>query len=321
VYSHATNHCTAELTIESSTVSGNTASLDGGGVWNSGSDHGTALATIEDSTISGNTGTDDGGGVHNMSYTYYDDSSATVFINQCTISGNDAGGDGGGVKNDNLSASISLVPPPDAATVNLSHATVSDNAASGYGGGVYNYQGTVDMGHIVLSGNTAMQKGNEIYNYEGVVNGGDHNLFGHGDETDADAFAGGPVFTPTVPTDINATQAPTGTNVPLGDILARLADNGGPTETHALVPDSPAIDAGDPAFTPPPDFDQRGPGFPRVAYGVIDIGAYEAQPPAAVGGATVPPDGLAVLARSAGVLASLMGVLGSGVALSRRRRT
>jgi CSLREA domain-containing protein len=318
VYSHATNHCTAELTIESSTVSGNTATEDGGGVWNSGRDNGTALATIEDSTVSGNTATDDGGGIHNMSYTYYDDPSATVFIRQCTISGNDAGGDGGGVKNDNLSHSIDLVPPPDAATVNLSHATVSDNAASRHGGGVYNYQGTVDMGHIVLSGNAATQEGNEIYNHEGVVNAGDHNLFGHGDETDADAFA---YFAPTVPSDINATKAPTGTNVALADILDPLTDNGGPTETHALFPGSPAIDAGNPGIPSPPEFDQRGPGFPRVAYGVIDIGAYEVQEPARepVGGATVPPDGLASLGRAAGALAALIAVLGSGVALTRGR--
>src|SRR5206468_12368072 len=38
---------------------------------------------------------------------------------------------------------------------------------------------------------------------------------------------------------------------------------------------SPAINAGDPSFTPPPDYDQRGPGFPRVVNGRIDIGAFE----------------------------------------------
>jgi hypothetical protein len=34
---------------------------------------------------------------------------------------------------------------------------------------------------------------------------------------------------------------------------------------------------GDPSFTPPPDFDQRGPGFPRVVNGRIDIGSFEVQ--------------------------------------------
>ncbi len=69
--------------------------------------------------------------------------------------------------------------------------------------------------------------------------------------------------------------------------LDTLAYNGGPTQTHALLPGSPAIDAGDPAFdpnvfTPPLSTDQRG--QPRVLDGNndasprIDIGAYELSP-------------------------------------------
>jgi uncharacterized MnhB-related membrane protein len=61
-------------------------------------------------------------------------------------------------------------------------------------------------------------------------------------------------------------------------LLGPLQNNGGPTFTHALLPGSPAIDAGDPNFTPPPFFDQRGPGFNRVANGRIDIGSFEVQP-------------------------------------------
>src|SRR4029077_8679273 len=61
-------------------------------------------------------------------------------------------------------------------------------------------------------------------------------------------------------------------------ILGPLQDNGGPTFTHALLPSSPAIDAGDPKFTPPPDYDQRGPGFVRVFNGRIDVGSFEVQP-------------------------------------------
>src|SRR5436853_776200 len=60
-------------------------------------------------------------------------------------------------------------------------------------------------------------------------------------------------------------------------LLGPLQDNGGPTFTHALLPSSPAIDAGDPNFTPPPFFDQRGPGFNRVVNGRIDKGSFEVQ--------------------------------------------
>jgi len=67
-------------------------------------------------------------------------------------------------------------------------------------------------------------------------------------------------------------------------VLGPLQDNGGPTFTHALLVGSPAIDAGDPnfdpnSFTPPLTTDQRGSGFPRVANGRIDIGAFEVQTP------------------------------------------
>src|SRR5262249_46819937 len=59
-------------------------------------------------------------------------------------------------------------------------------------------------------------------------------------------------------------------------LLGPLQDNGGPTTTMALLAGSPAIDAGDNADAP--DFDQRGPGFPRIVGGTTDIGAYEVQP-------------------------------------------
>ncbi len=47
------------------------------------------------------------------------------------------------------------------------------------------------------------------------------------------------------------------------------------SKTHALLEGSPAIDAGDPAITSAPFYDQRGQGFPRIFNDVIDIGAYE----------------------------------------------
>ena len=64
-------------------------------------------------------------------------------------------------------------------------------------------------------------------------------------------------------------------------LLGALADNGGPTKTHALLPGSPAIDAGPNPLTPFPgsDFDQRGDGYARVVAGIVDIGAFEVQPP------------------------------------------
>jgi FIMAH domain len=65
-------------------------------------------------------------------------------------------------------------------------------------------------------------------------------------------------------------------------MLGPLADNGGPTLTFALLPGSPALNAGDDALAVDVNgnrlaFDQRGPGFKRFA-GTVDIGAFELSP-------------------------------------------
>jgi hypothetical protein len=64
--------------------------------------------------------------------------------------------------------------------------------------------------------------------------------------------------------------------------LGPLQNNGGSTFTHALMGDSPAINAGNPNFNlnnfqPPLIYDQRGPGFDRMKNGQSDIGAFEMQ--------------------------------------------
>ena len=71
---------------------------------------------------------------------------------------------------------------------------------------------------------------------------------------------------------LNGTGDQNSTNPSLGP----LQNNGGSTFTHELLTGSLAIDAG----PPPLDYDQRGPGYLRVANGHIDIGAFEVQPAA-----------------------------------------
>ena len=62
-------------------------------------------------------------------------------------------------------------------------------------------------------------------------------------------------------------------------LLGPLQDNGGSTSTHELLPGSPSINAGDPNFVGPPDYDQRGLNYYRVRGGRIDIGSFEVQKP------------------------------------------
>ena len=67
---------------------------------------------------------------------------------------------------------------------------------------------------------------------------------------------------------------PADTIIGVDPLLAALANNGGPTRTQALLPGSPAIDAGsNPAHF---KWDQRGVGHPRKIGRTVDIGAFEA---------------------------------------------
>jgi len=139
----------------------------------------------------------------------------------------------------------------------VTNSTISDNTASVGGGAVYNDSGgqTAQIGDTVLN---AGASGGTIFNNGGTVTSLGYNL--------ASDDGGGVLTGP-------------GDQINTDPVLGPLQDNGGPTFTHALLPGSPAIDAGHPNFTPPPFNDQRGTGYPRMLNGRIDIGSFEVQPP------------------------------------------
>src|SRR5829696_4349904 len=241
------------LTITDSTISGNTvagASFgggEGGGIYNTGP------LTITNSTISGNTarasadgsfGGGEGGGILSEIFA---DGTTTRIINS-TISGNTAAGDGaigGGVFNSR------------GATV-IEFSTITLNTASdGAGSGVASF-GDDRTGTEVLSSIISANQATDVDFVEGTTNtflSRGYNLIGDGNATAA----------------FNQTGDTTGVSDPnLGD----LADNGGPTMTHALLTGSPAIDKGPPSTScPPPDTDQRGVSRPQGS--ACDIGSFE----------------------------------------------
>ncbi|TWU24578.1 choice-of-anchor Q domain-containing protein [Bythopirellula polymerisocia] len=231
------------LTLTSNTLSGNSASGNGGAVSNYGT------ATITQSTLSDNSATGLGGGLHNFM--------GTVSITQSTLSGNSASESGGGVFNLD-------------GTVMITRSTLSGNSAIENGGGVYNALGTAMITQSIISGNTAAT-GGEISNVFSTLTLDSFNLIGDNSKSNLQALSG--VIGGT--SDILATS--NGTNpTDLASILTPLADNGGPTQTHALVAGSPAINAGDPSILfDPAEFDQRGTPFVRVKNDRIDIGAIE----------------------------------------------
>jgi len=213
------------VTLNHSTISNNLAYY-GGGL------HNEDMMVVRNSTISGNSTPVFGGGIRN---------DGTLTIHNSTLSGNSAAGNGGGIYSSGI--------------VTLNNSTVSGNSAEESGGGIFNDLGTLNLHRSLISGNLA-GTGAEIANFS-IINANNYNLFGHSGLSNAQAFSG---FTPGG-TDITATSDGT-TPTPLTNILdPNLANNGGPTQTHALVPGSPAVDAAPIAECLPPPInglDQRG---------------------------------------------------------------
>ena len=211
---------------------------------------GTTSVTVESSTISDNTAIVSGGGIFNQN-------GGTTDIANSTISGNRAGF-GGGIWNDSPGG-----------TTNLSNSTVTNNSANSVGGGLNNNSGTFNVKSTVVALNTAAGSGPDV---AGAFISAGFNLIGIDQNN---GF--------TAPTDLKG-----GTASVLDPRFdpAGLQNNGGPTLTIALLPESPAIDKGTSnGLTTTLSTDQRGSGFPRAANspGVsdaddgADIGAFEVQ--------------------------------------------
>ena len=227
---------------------------DGGGIWN---DSGSLIIT--NSTISGNTcsayngdslfpapTTALGGGV---------DTSGSMTITNCTISGNSAAAGGVSTSDTGYGGGIS-----NGGVLQIRSSTIPDNSASGdraFGGGIY---GAAKADSSIIALNTALA--GPDFTGAGALQSTGYNIIGN----NADAVIN------SQPTDQIGTPA-----APIDPLLGPLADNGGPTLTHALQPGSPAINRGNPAAPPQ---DQRG--YSRL--GVPDVGAFEFNgiPPAPV---------------------------------------
>ena len=251
------------VTLTNCTISGNTALYKGGGIISYGSatltnctisdnsvagsplgSYGgglllTGTSTLTNCTVSGNSASTNGGGI----YSFF---SAETILNDCTVSGNSSGGNGGGLFNKTFNGSF-----PVKATLN--NCTISGNAAGNKGGGIYDDPGVTNtLTNTIVALNTGAAGADDIAGANVVT--GTNNLIGVGGSGGlANGISGNIVGV------VNPGLAP-------------LANYGGPTETIALLPGSPAIDAGM-SGTTIPNTDQRGEG--RV--GAIDIGAFESQ--------------------------------------------
>jgi len=241
-----TGQSLSPVTLLHSTVMSNTAA-SGAGVNNIGIG---ATAEIRDTNIQGNVASGAGGGVYN---------SGTMTIHESLIALNRARS-GGGIDHSGY-------------TLDLTNVTLSGNTAQDNGGGLYSRASTTlksvtftgnvtaspQTGSSIFNDGASLAIGNTIvanpgaadncFNSEGVIVSLGHNI----DSGNSCGLAGA------------------GDQVNTDPRLGPLQDNGGPTATHALLQDSPAIDHGDNVLCPATD--QRGVSRPQGAN--CDIGAFE----------------------------------------------
>ena len=218
------------LTVIDSTISGNSAATQGAGIYSNTS---ASPVDVSNTTVSGNSADTRGGGIYNTGN--------QMTVRNSTISGNTAGLTGGGVEN--------------TFNLTLDSVTITGNTAGNDGGGaLYNSgssaQTTVRNSILANSVNT-----DDCFKASGTITDGGHNL--------VETQSTGPTNSCGFADGVNDTIVGQDPN------LGPLANNGGPTQTHALLTGSPAIDAGDTALTD----DQRGVTRPKGA--ADDIGAFE----------------------------------------------
>lgn len=184
----------------------------------------------------------DAGAIHN--------NGGTLTVTDSTFSNNSAAYGGGGIRN-------------ESGGTDLTNCTFSGNEAGFSGGAVQLINGTLTLRFCTLTRNTAPAgSGGGAHNQNGQTLRASHTIIS--------GNTGG---------DISGALTDDGYNLIGGNagLDTGLKDNGGPTQTIALLHGSPAVNAGDPNFVAPPEFDQRGAGFPRKFGARIDIGAFERQ--------------------------------------------
>ncbi len=273
------------LTVADDIIGSNFAVSKGAGIDNSGS------LTMTGCSVGSNSvgflgidaaGSGSGGGLYN---------SGAMRINSSTITGNSAGNGGGGIY-------------VGSGALTIANSTIESNQIQdGYGNGA----GIYNSGALtIINATIAYNESNLRLPADSDVGGaGVYEATGGSATLDNTIVASnqdiGYLSTFALPADIGGAplssasaynligsvasgglvNGSSGNIVGVNPGLGSLADNGGATRTIALMPGSPAIDAGsvalalDPVTGLPLTTDQRGVGFPRIDDGSIDIGAFE----------------------------------------------
>jgi hypothetical protein len=253
-------------TLTNETLSGNNATGGGGGNGGTGG-NGLSGALDGSGLAGGGGGAGSGGGLYVAA--------SSVTLTNDTLSKNNATGATGG---NGGNAGKGVVYSGSGSESQSVHPGDGGNGGNGDGGGLNIVSGSTSLANTLIAQNAAApgqgveagisspggspgsSGGPDVY---GTVASSDHDLIGDG-------------------TDSNLSNGSNGDRVgttasPINPNLGPLQNNGGPTETMALLSGSPAIDKGDNNAHGLPGTDQRG--FSRISGSVADIGAFEDEQP------------------------------------------
>lgn len=182
---------------------------------------------------------------------------SNIFVINSTLSTNSAGANGGAI---GVIAGSSLTVTNS--TITNNRAGIVTTLTRGGGGIDHSSTGTSTIRNTIIAGNTVVLSFARGPDVLGTFVSEGCNLIGN--TADSNGFG--------VPCDL----------LNVNPMLAPLANNAGTMQTHALMPGSPAIDAGNNALanyaaSDPITFDQRGACFRRIVRGRVEIGAFETQ--------------------------------------------
>ncbi|MBW4419443.1 MAG: CHAT domain-containing protein [Myxacorys californica WJT36-NPBG1] len=274
-------HLGNTTTIIDSNITNNQAGRNGGGIQNSG-----ANVTLRNSTLFNNRALIQGGGINNTNTGQLQLLDSTVLQNIAQGNPSPGGGNAGGIYTNGPTTILRSLIEGNKATgdgggifstapLNLTNVTISGNSAT-EGGGIYS-SGTTLIRNNTLTNNQANNAGGGIFNRSGSAQLQNTIIAGNRSASSPDVAG---LFTDQGNNLIGIRDGSTGftkstlvgtaTN-PIDPLLEALANNGGFSQTHALLPRSPAVNAGNNAIATPTD--QRG--APRIQQTVIDIGAFE----------------------------------------------
>ncbi len=263
------------VNLERCAVTGNVVGANANDFWKGGggiySGENSTLNVLESSITNNRTTLVDGGGI----YAFFN---AAVRIENSTVSGNVAGNVGGGIR---MLGNATIV-----------NSTLSGNTSSAwFGGALFHTDGVANLVNSTVTANVAPASGNAALfvgtftaanatlNITNSIVAGNRDLDGNpGTGCFLAPFGSGVVTLTSGGNNVlsDGTCAPVASDQVVADAgLAALAANGGPTLTHALNADSPAVDTANAADCPARD--QRGVTRPQGP--ACDVGAVERQVP------------------------------------------